>query len=275
MTDPAEKITAAEIKAALRRHFAAPAYQVFFEVGNDTGARVRRHADAVVVGIWPSTGHLVHGLEIKVSRSDFLNEMKKPEKSQPIYKHCHRWSLVVPSGLVKASELPPTWGLLNYSQGTFRQAAIPEKLEPEPITPGFMAALVRRAGEMDGEIVAQAVKDAQAVWNKDVDARIEREWQNRSNAMRREGEEAIQIVAGLKAALGDDLSSYNVEEFAAIIRCVRDAGIMRTWGGLLNLTESLDTIRASLSEAIEKAGLVLPERVRPADEMRKRAKRRG
>lgn len=41
----------ADIKAALKRAFPAPGWQVFYEVGNDTGARVSRHADAVAMGI--------------------------------------------------------------------------------------------------------------------------------------------------------------------------------------------------------------------------------
>jgi hypothetical protein len=53
---PENKVTSADIKIGLRTSL-AKGYQVFFEVGNDTGTKVTRHADAVAIGIWPSTGY--------------------------------------------------------------------------------------------------------------------------------------------------------------------------------------------------------------------------
>jgi hypothetical protein len=89
-------------------------------VGNDTGARVRRHADAVSIGIWPSTGHRIHGFEVKVSRADFANEMKNGAKAEAIMQFCHHWSLATPPGLVRVDELPPTWGLVTFDGKTLR-----------------------------------------------------------------------------------------------------------------------------------------------------------
>ena len=254
MTSAAEKVTSAEIKAALRRHFAAPAWQVFFEVGNDTGARVRRHADAVAIGIWPSTGHLIHGLEIKVSRSDFLGEMKNPEKSQPIFRHCHRWSLVCPAGLVKAGELPPTWGMLTYAGGKFRNAAPPAKLDPDPITPGFMAALVRRSGELDGSVISEAVRLARAEWQKEIEGRLNVERSRIDCEVARKGADALVIVEKLRDVLGQDLSAHNAAEFAEIIKAVRKSGIRNGYSGLKGILESLERSQKMISVALEKSG---------------------
>src|SRR5688500_11844491 len=55
---PPKKLTSADLKIGLRASKGA-GHQVFFEVGNDTGSKVTRHADAVSIGIWPSTGHQV------------------------------------------------------------------------------------------------------------------------------------------------------------------------------------------------------------------------
>lgn len=53
------------------------------------------------------------GFEVKVSRSDWLSELKKPEKADSLARYCDRWYLVISDPkIVKDGELPPTWGLL-------------------------------------------------------------------------------------------------------------------------------------------------------------------
>lgn len=74
-------ITATDIRHGLLKHFAPPAHRVFFEVSNDTGAKARRWIDAVAVGIWPSTGHEIIGIEIKVSRGRPINLVRRQLRS--------------------------------------------------------------------------------------------------------------------------------------------------------------------------------------------------
>ena len=64
-----------EIKALLHNKYAPPVYAFFTEVGSSTGF-ANRYIDAVAYSLYPSMHHEIHGFEIKVSRSDFLNEMK-------------------------------------------------------------------------------------------------------------------------------------------------------------------------------------------------------
>jgi len=250
-----EKVTSSEICAALRKHFQAPAYRVFFEVGNDTGARVRRHADAVAIGIWPSTGHLIHGLEVKVSRSDFLSEMKNPEKSQPVYKHCHRWSLVAPAGMIESKELPPTWGLITYKDGSFRNAVKPQALDPEEISPGFMAALVRRAGEADEKLISDAIALARKSWDAEFDSRLKRQIESIENARGNEKKSASRILdelQELRDLLGSDLNEYSAKGFAEAVKFVRRAGIVGTNSNVKGVLNSLKHASQSIERAMEK-----------------------
>jgi hypothetical protein len=148
----------AEVKAALRARFCAPEWAIFFEVADGTGGNHNRWADAVAMNMWPSRGLAIHGFEIKVSRSDWLRELKKPEKSGPVQQYCDRWWIVTPKGIVKREELPPTWGLYEVSEaGAFRQVVEAPKLEPIPVTRDFMAAILRRASGIDAEAMAAAV----------------------------------------------------------------------------------------------------------------------
>lgn len=247
-------ITSADIKLGLKRGL-AQGHQVFFEVGDNTGTRVQRHADAVAIGIWPSTGHQILGFEIKVSRNDFATEMKNPQKSWPVMRYCHRWSLVTPPGLVKSQELPPNWGLQTFDGKILRTVKQAPLLTPEPITMGFVAALVRRAGEVDANIIGAAVEKAQEELREKHKIDIsERLAQHRDRAIS-EGQEAVKVVAALKQQLGDVwLSSHNVGEIAQAIKVLEKMGVTRTWNSIHALCETLLDLDARLRRELTGAG---------------------
>ncbi|HEY0565842.1 MAG TPA: hypothetical protein VGC88_09670 [Terriglobales bacterium] len=53
-------------------------------------------------------------VECKISRADFLADAEKPFRKKPEDGlGCERW-YCVPANLIKAEELPPGWGLLEY-----------------------------------------------------------------------------------------------------------------------------------------------------------------
>lgn len=74
----------------------------------------------VSCGEWAGDGSRV-GYEIKVSRSDFLSEMKKPEKYLEAMRYVNEFYYVVPEGLVQPSEVPEGAGLIEASQDTRKQ----------------------------------------------------------------------------------------------------------------------------------------------------------
>lgn len=253
------KVTSGMIKAGLRSTYAAPGYQVFYEVGDDTGTRVRRHADAVVVGIWPSTGHVLHGIEIKVSRADWANEMKDPTKSWAVMRYCHRWSLITPPGLVRSDELPDNWGLMTFDGKTMRTVKQAPKLSPEPLTAGFVAALVRRAGEQDGAVIAGAVEKARTEWQAAIDRRREQQplskWE--IEQLQRRASDAEAMVAKLKEAV-PDLNAYNVDQYAAAIKAAQKAGIAGHYGGIVGLLNTMEQASARIRDHYSAAGFELP-----------------
>lgn len=251
--EAAPKITSGSIKVGIRASRGA-GYQTFFEVGNDTGTRVNRHADAVSIGIWPSTGHQIHGFEVKVSRADFLGEMKDPAKSQAIFRFCHRWSLATPPGLVKVDELPPNWGLVTWDGRGMRTIKHAPLLVPEPIAPGFMAALVRRAGELDDEIITAAVLKAKVEWKTQADASLDRELAARKEGATGEARAALSIVAQLKTLLGADyLHDFEIPEIVAALKIVRKMKITGDrYGGLATLLTDLEDVRSRAKEIIDR-----------------------
>lgn len=101
-------------------------------------------ADAVIIGNWPSVGYEIQGFEIKVSRTDWLNEVKAPNKCLPTKRYCNKWWLLIASeGMLKPGELPEDWGLMVAHGNGLRIVKEAPALEPEPITPQFITGLMR------------------------------------------------------------------------------------------------------------------------------------
>ena len=112
--------------------------------GGGVGEPALRTADAIVVDLWPSSGNLVHGFEVKVSRSDWLAELRDPSKAEAIRRYCDHWWLVVPDASIVREGLPEGWGLLAVgSDGRLRKRIDAPRLKREPMPPGFVASLLR------------------------------------------------------------------------------------------------------------------------------------
>lgn len=126
-------------------------------VGDGTGAACRRRADAIAMNMWPSRGLVVRVFEIKVSRNDLALELKDPTKAEAFAHYCNTVYLTVPTGLTKGLDIPHTWGIIEVSDGgrcrIKREATINDN--PTPLTPSFVAGLVRAASKtQEGEINA-------------------------------------------------------------------------------------------------------------------------
>jgi hypothetical protein len=139
------KITSHEIANLLREKYSKDKYAFMCEVRSATGFNGKiRSADAVAFDLWPSTGQEVSGFEIKVSRSDFMSELKDPSKSQEIFQYCDRWWLVAPEGIISPESVPVSWGFMEVT--TAHKLKITRKapqLTPQPPTVGFMMSVMR------------------------------------------------------------------------------------------------------------------------------------
>lgn len=252
------KVNSHQIKLGIRASL-AQGYQTFFEVGNDTGTRVTRHADAVAIGIWPSTGHQVHGFEVKVSRTDFLNEMKDPSKSQAIFRFCHRWSLATPPGLVRVDELPPNWGLVTFDGKSLRTVRAAPLLAPEPMTAGFVAALVRRAGEIDAGLLAEAEAKGKKAAEDVFKANVERSRRDVTERSTAEAKEAIEFQNKMKEALGTDfLVAWNVPDLALAYRFVTKAQMGGRWNSVAEVVGRLEGAAETIRKALIDVGVEPP-----------------
>jgi hypothetical protein len=102
-------------------------------------------ADFVAIDKYAST-QAIHGHEVKVSRSDWLTELRDLTKSERIKRFCNFWWLVVSdASIVKDGELPEGWGLLVKSGSKLRAKVKAPELTPEPLTLDFVAGLTTAA----------------------------------------------------------------------------------------------------------------------------------
>lgn len=150
-------MTTEELESLLRKHLGPDQWALFFSVSNATGYRKCRSADAIAMGLWPSAGMEVHGFELKVSRGDWLRELKQPDKSTEIARYCDRWWLVVgDAAIVKDGELPAGWGLLapkvlHWAGRNGEDVTTLDEVQEaplrvsQPLDRGFIASMLRSA----------------------------------------------------------------------------------------------------------------------------------
>ncbi len=156
-------ITAADVVKNLRMHFAPPACCFLEQVADGTGARSFRWADGVAMSVWPSRGYDIHGIEVKVSRYDWLSELKKPEKSAAVQQYCNRWWIATPDeAIIAAGELPPTWGWMVLKDKGMRVIREAPALEAKPATIEFVASLLRNFAKAEDSEIEQRISKARS-----------------------------------------------------------------------------------------------------------------
>ncbi|SHX32445.1 Uncharacterised protein [Mycobacteroides abscessus subsp. bolletii] len=141
-----------DLLALLRRHYIKPGQPLpggvfLHEVGGNGSWGASARADAIYVGFTSSSGRILVGHELKVSRADWLNELNKPGKADQWADQCHTWWLVVNDlSIVQDGELPPGWGLMSPGRSKTRMAIhTPAAVKPDH-TPSWdaMRSIVAR-----------------------------------------------------------------------------------------------------------------------------------
>jgi hypothetical protein len=248
----------ADLERRLRARFQPPAYAWLPQVGDSTGL-VRRHADAIVMGLWPSRGLTLMGFEIKAGRGDWLRELRDPRKAEEIAAFCDEWWIVAPQDAIvprtrrvrarqapldlaverveepelclehlNASVFPAGWGLMvPQGQDGLRVVKQAERLDAKPPDRAFLAAILRRAAEhvvpkteIEAELKA-AHERGFAAGRADTARQVE--W------AQQDGEQLRQDVAAFQEASGITITAYHGARLGAVVGHLER---MRRHGGL-------------------------------------------
>lgn len=245
------------VHAAIAKRFPSPEWVTLWEVRDDAGFRARRSADAVAINTWPSRGLQIVGVEVKVSRSDWLRELKDPEKSAPIQRYCDTWWVAtIDETIAKVDEIPATWGLLVLDGKALRVAKHAPALQPEAPTLGFVATLLRNAtkGLVPEAKVDEAVEEKlqrHVEMNRDHSARRAEENERELKALRtRVGE--FEKASGLKV---DGRYQYgnmgNPTKLGEAVRALIDDTFGLSLGTLEQAKNMVDRLSSEMSAAIE------------------------
>lgn len=153
-----KKITAKEMESYLAVRYSNPEWVFLPQVRSSTGT-ANRIADGMAFNMYHSTGYEIIGFEIKVSRSDWLSELKDMSKSNEIMEYCDKWYLVVSdASIVKDGELPKNWGLLVLKDDKLVQKIRPTPQKTVQMPLPFVASLLRRSGDEIVRIRNQYIK---------------------------------------------------------------------------------------------------------------------
>lgn len=217
-------------------------YAFFKEVPNGTGSQCNRHCDAMAMSLWPSRGLFLTGFELKVSRTDWVKELKQPGKAEPIAQYCDFWYLVVGSkDIVHAGELPPNWGMLAPVAGKLKVITEATKLEPIEIPRKFLAALMR---------VTQAQISRNAVALHEKQKEYQRGYEQGRSSRDFEVSQLRRAIEGFEKHAEVTLTAYNGGSLAEALKLVQETN------GLAEKRRVITMIRkqaAAIVTAIDKS----------------------
>ena len=170
-------MNAQDIKKALFDYFRPPEWACFDELRDGNGLACSRSFDMWAINCYPSNGHRTIGVEIKVSRSDFLRELNKPVKREQIETYAMETYFACPLGMLKPDELPEKWGLMTVSEKGARIARRAVQRDQIQLDIFFFASVCRRAAEVEGHARNNAQKEIELkAWMADAEKYLREKW---------------------------------------------------------------------------------------------------
>ncbi len=194
-------------------------YTLLFDVPNVVGVNQARRCDAVAIGMWQSTGRLIHGFEVKISRSDWLRELRDVSKADPFIEQCDRWWLVTGhQGVVKPDEIPESWGWMNATKTGLRIQRPAKPLPQDAVSMRrlWAFALIRAATGLGGNGTAfeAAVNKRYAELQRQADERLQAQIARINPAF----EQLQKKVASFEAASGMKLDDWRLGNVGKLAR---------------------------------------------------------
>lgn len=243
----------AELLARLRRHYIKPGENlpggVFIPECGWNGQGGISQCDALYVGFTSSSGRILIGHELKVSRADWLRELAKPGKADDWADQCHEWWLVVSDPtVVHPGELPAGWGLMSPGRSKTRLVAhVTADRRPRDHRPSWDAvrAILARQDTLRARAISDIRMAARDEARRDAEKYIEGQIQLRLHGRHPDADELRGRLQAIEEALGGQID-WDAER-RGYIRAGRD------WVGLAELRLIADAVRAAgtVREAVQ------------------------
>lgn len=255
---PTEK----DILDGLQKLHDADSWAFLRQVREKTGAESGRYADAVAMGLWPSRGLELHGFEVKVSRSDWLRELKDPAKAEAVASRCDRWWIVCPAGVIEKNELPSKWGCYIWDGDELKLAQRAELLASagKDLDRPFVASLLRRA-----------VQDMLATGDSDTELEIRRRLEKREREIIKERQQILddarefatrelnalrKIHHDFEAASGLSVNRWSAGNIGNAVKVVMEGGLDRVVKQLDSIKQTHEAAARLLASTMREVGNV-------------------
>lgn len=178
-------------------------------IGTGFGKDAEQRFDAWCIHYHPSKRNVTRCYEVKISRSDFQSEMRKPLKRRPGLRLANEFYFVVPEHLLDPAEIPPECGLMYVSaKGDLKIVVAAPFRDVMPPTWLFTSALCRRLDaeralaahiRLKGEL---AVRMAEGATNIAL-ARHLRKWREHNVGSRETPDRIVAALEDLKREVDD------------------------------------------------------------------------
>jgi hypothetical protein len=252
--DEAVKFTTQQVNQLLFNKYTEKGEHVLlFDVPNVVGLNQSRRCDAVAIGMWQSSGRLIQGFEVKVSRSDWLREVRDVAKADPFIEQCDRWWLVTGhQGVAKTEEVPDAWGWMTATKTGLRIQRPPKPLPQDKDTMRrlWAFALIRTATDRSGDskTMEAAINKRYAELQRQSAEQVQREIARINPAFERLSKQVddFEKASGMKL---EDWRLGNVGKLARRLNQLSEDG----YGGFTRTLQSQLSSLKKLSENIESA----------------------
>ena len=154
------KYKADDLVGMIRAKYSGSAYCVLEQVADGTGAGTGSWIDAAVFTLWPSNGIWRSACEVKVSRSDFINELARPAKNEWARTHFDFFWYVVAPGVAKDGEIPEGCGLMAIRGGGLSVVKQAPRRASVTTDAGIVASFARSLDKERIRFMAEALKEA-------------------------------------------------------------------------------------------------------------------
>lgn len=253
-----------DVYSILKKRYPEGQYALMAEVSDAAGYNRSRSADYIAVGLWPSRGLSIIGIELKSFRSDWLGELKNPRKAENIFKYCdYFWLLTIDDTIAKMEEIPDNWGwmCIKGSRIIVKKEAL--KLTPEPISKTFMCAMFKRASDKSRFVHVDSIQDK-------IDQAKESARNERKMSLDRAEKEIMDLkkkildfekASGIKMMWGDQKKAGEAVNF------ILSGGAKNQMNELRQLQRTAEVINRSITgyiESIESLSQDIPTKNDPA-----------
>lgn len=222
---PSEKLSTPGLEDLLRGKYPRDRYAMFFDVPDSVSLQQKRRIDAIAFGMWASGGHRIEGFELKVSRSDWLRELKQVDKADPFISICdHFWLVTADSKIAKLDEVPACWGWMSATKTGLRVQRPATKLPGvgNAIPRGFMLGVLRKMQDdlLRNPDVQALINERVATVNDSVDNRV----QYATRHMEHRLEQAEKVVKDFEEESGIKLDEWRYGNVGKIVKGLKELG---------------------------------------------------